>query len=107
MTFRFDNVYIRDVATVVGPYESKGPLSKEFDQSYDDMYFDCDSFEKAEVKILFDSINILLNKVKKDKSDIDLFISGDLQNQITASSYVARNLKLPFLGIYSACATNV
>ena len=32
MTFRFDNVYIRDVATVVGPYESKGPLSKEFDQ---------------------------------------------------------------------------
>lgn len=107
MTFRFDNVYIRDVATVVGPYESKGPLSKGFDQSYDDMYFDCDSFEKAEVKILFDSINILLNKVKKDKSDIDLFISGDLQNQITASSYVARNLKLPFLGIYSACATNV
>lgn len=107
MTFHFNNVYIYDTAVVVGPYESKGPLAKKIDKSYDDMYFGCDSFEKAEVKIMCESIDILFKKIKKDKSDIDLFISGDLQNQITSSCYTAKSLNCPFLGIYSACATNV
>ena len=35
-----------------------------------------------------------------------MFISGDLQNQITAASYTAKDMNVPFLGIYSACATN-
>lgn len=38
---------------------------------------------------------------------IDLFIAGDLNNQTTVSSYVATELKLPFLGSYSACATSI
>ena len=106
MTTKYKDVYIADVSTVVGPYEAKGPLSKRFDRSYEDMYFGTDSLETAEVKLMTDSIDILLNKLKKDKSDIDLFIAGDLQNQIATSSYTAGKLKRPFLGIYSACATN-
>lgn len=35
----------------------------------------------------------------------DLIISGDLQNQIAASDYAMRDFNIPFLGIYSACAT--
>ena len=106
MTTKYKDVYIADVSTVVGPYEAKGPLSKRFDRSYEDMYFGTDSLETAEVKLMTDSIDILLNKLKKDKSDIDLFIAGDLQNQIATSSYTAGKIKRPFLGIYSACATN-
>ena len=34
-----------------------------------------------------------------------MVISGDLQNQIAASDYAMRNFKIPFLGIFSACAT--
>jgi stage V sporulation protein AD len=41
------------------------------------------------------------------KSKIDLFIAGDLENQITASCYSAIHLNVPFLGVYSACASNV
>ena len=43
MTTKYKNVYIKDVATVVGPYENKGPLSKRFDRHYEDMYFETDS----------------------------------------------------------------
>lgn len=106
MTFKYNNVYIEATATVVGPYESKGLLGNLFDVSYTDMYFGCDTFESAEVKLMTDSIDTLLSKIKKNKSDIDLFIAGDLQNQITSSCYAARKLNVPFLGIYSACATN-
>ncbi len=106
MTTKYKNVYIEDVATVVGPYEAKGPLGKRFDKKYTDMYFGKDSLESAEVKLMTDSIDLVLKKTKKEKSDVDVFIAGDLQNQITASCYAARELSRPFLGIYSACATN-
>lgn len=107
MTFTYNNVYLSDTATVVGPYEKKGPLGNRFDKSYDDLYFGEKSWEKAEVKLLEDSIDILLKKIKKDKKDINLFISGDLLNQITSSSYAILKYKRPFLGVYSACASNV
>ena len=107
MTFTYNNVYLSEVATVTGPYEKKGPLGNSFDKSYDDLYFGEKSWEKAEVKILKDSIDILLKKLKKEKKDINLIISGDLLNQITSSSYAVLKYKRPFLGIYSACASNV
>lgn len=106
MTTRYKNVYTKNVATVVGPYEMKGLLGEKFDKHYDDMYFKCDSLESAEIKLMQDSINLVLKKSKMEKSDLDLFIAGDLQNQIAASSYTALKTNLPFLGIYSACATN-
>jgi len=106
MTTKYQNVYIKDVATVVGPYEFEGPLSKRFDKHYSDMYFKEDSLECAEIKLMNDSCNMVLQKSKLDKSKLDLFIAGDLQNQIAASSYTAGKLNIPFLGVYSACASN-
>ena len=106
MTTKYKNVYIKDVSTVVGPYEFNGPLSKRFDKHYDDMYFGTDSLESAEVKLMKDSIDLVIDKSKLKKDKINLFIAGDLQNQITSSCYTAASLNIPFLGIYSACATN-
>ena len=40
------------------------------------------------------------------ESDVDLLISGDLQNQIASSDYASREFNIPFLGIYNACATS-
>ena len=34
MTIKYDNVYINETATVTGPYEKKGPLSKYYDYTY-------------------------------------------------------------------------
>ena len=106
MTSKYNNVYLQDVSTVVGPYEDDGPLSKRFDRSYSDLYMHEESFESAEVHLMKESIDILLDKANKKNSDIDLFIAGDLQNQITSSCYTALKYEIPFLGIYTACATN-
>lgn len=96
MTYEYENVYLKDASTVVGPYEKKGPLGNKFDKSYDDLYNGEKSFEQAEVKLLEDSIDILLKKVEKTKSDIDLIISGDLLNQVTSSSYGVQKYNIPF-----------
>ncbi|MGE5455776.1 MAG: stage V sporulation protein AD [Ignavibacteriales bacterium] len=107
MTFKYNNVYINEVSTITGPYESKGPLSKFFDKSYDDLYFGMNTWEQAESKLIEESVDILLTKIKRTKFDVDLLISGDLLNQIVASNYAASSLGIPYLGIYSACATSV
>ena len=48
MTFKYNNVYINETSTVVGPYEHKGPLSKYYDSSYEDLYFGEKTWEKGE-----------------------------------------------------------
>lgn len=106
MTFKFNNVYVNGTSTVTGPYEKDGPLGNKFDKSYDDLYNGEKSWEKAEVKLLEESIDILLNKSKKKKEEIDVIIAGDLLNQISASCYGSAKFKVPFLGIYSACSTS-
>ena len=53
-----------------------------------------------------ENIDLLLNKCNRSKKDVDIFISGDLLNQIVASSYAASTLNIPYMGIYSACATS-
>lgn len=106
MTIKFNDVYIEDTGIVAGPYERKGPIGDHFDKTYKDLYFGEKSWELAEIKLIKDSIDLLLDKVKKTKEDIDLFISGDLLNQIIASNYSASSLGIPYLGIYGACSTS-
>ena len=107
MTFKYDKAYIKDAATVAGPYEKKGPLRQYFDKTYDDLYFGEDSWEQAEIKLVRDSLNILLRKVSFTKDDVDLVIGGDLLNQISASTYGANGYGKSFIGIYGACSSSV
>lgn len=107
MTYKYNNVYVKDSYTIAGIYESNGPLKKYFDKKYDeDLYYGQNSFEQAETKLLEDNINNILKRNKMKEEDIDLIVSGDLQNQISASNYAIRNFKIPFLGIFNACATS-
>ena len=107
MTFKYNNVYMNETSTVVGPYEKKGPLNHYYDKSYDDLYFGAKTWEQAEIKSIEDSVDILFQKIGKTRFDIDLHIGGDLLNQIVASNYAAANLGISFAGIYSACATSM
>ena len=106
MTFKYNNVYINQTSTVVGPYESKGPLSKYFDNKYNDLYFGEKTWEQAEIKSIIDSVNKLLSKSKLKKTDIDIHIGGDLLNQIVATSYASSKISIPLIGIYSACSSS-
>ena len=106
MTFFYNNVYIKNTSCVIGPYEKKGPLRKYFDKSYNDLYICEKSFEKGEIKLVKDSLNILLKKTNMKKEDIDLVIGGDLLNQIVASTYGCLDVGKSFIGIYNACSNS-
>ena len=107
MTFFYSNIYLEETATICGPYEKQGPLRRYFDRTYDDLYFGEKSFEKAEIKLVRDSLVLLMKKSGVLKKDIDLVIGGDLLNQITASTYGTCDVGKSFVGIYGACSSSV
>lgn len=101
MTIKFSNVYLGEAYTFIGKNEHK--LTITGDESVNDYYMGKKSFEEGEVEYQKRSISGLIKK-EKDKK-IDLLIGADLQNQLLASNFAARNYNYPFLGIYSACAS--
>lgn len=108
MTLKFNNVYLNETAAVAGFIEARNPIGPYFDKTYKDYYMDDnDSVEYSEVVMQKDAMNILFNKTDLSFSNIDLFLGGDLQNQIAASCYSFDNYSAPFLGLYSACATSI
>lgn len=90
---------------VVGEKEGKGPLSKYFQVVKSDDKNGEKTFEKAEIDMLEEALKYACDVLPNKQDDLDLIISGDLLNQITTSSYVCRNINVPYLGIYSACST--
>lgn len=92
-------------AAVGGPFEAQGALADDFDMLHDDIMLGQDSFEKAEKKLLEQACEIAIHKAGKKKEDINFFLSGDLMNQIISSSFTARTLSIPFLGLYGACSS--
>lgn len=92
-------------AAVVGPFEGAGPLGEDFDFVHDDMWMEQASFEKAERKLLEQACVTAINKANIKKDDIQFFMSGDLMNQIISSSFAARSLQIPFLGLFGACSS--
>lgn len=94
-------------AVVGGPFEAKGPLAGDFDILHKDIRLGQDSFEKAEKKLLEQACELAIEKGKLKKEDIQFFLSGDLLNQIVTSSFAARTLAIPYLGIYGACSSSM
>ena len=46
-----------------------------------------------------------ITKAGKQPQDINYLFGGDLLNQIITANYAARNLGIPFFGLYGACST--
>lgn len=96
---------IRGRGTVVGEKEGQGPLAKNFDIILkEDMYGE-KSWEKAESKMLKEAMKKAVNRAGIAEKDIDIMLSGDLLNQLMSSSFMARDMHIPFLGLYGACST--
>lgn len=89
----------------VGPTEAKGPLADYFDDIILDDLMGKSTPEKAELSILEQTVNKTISKNGLSISDIQFYIAGDLLNQIISANFSARSLDIPFMGIYSACAT--
>jgi len=105
-TMRFDSpVYIIGRGVSAGSKEGKGPLSKYLPNKSQDDKMGEKSFERAEIKMLGSAVAEAIKNSAKQGGEIDLLLGGDLLNQITSSSFVARDLGIPFIGLYSACST--
>lgn len=107
MTINFNNVYIEDKFSFLGSDKYSPVVIDNVDEFVNDYYLKKKTIELAEIEYQRKVINGLLEKTKKSKNDIDLLISGDLQNQILASTIASSGTDIATLGIYSACASFV
>ncbi len=107
MNFKYNNVYLNETSLITGPYELEGKYRKYFDKSYNDLSFGEPSWESSEIRLLKESVDILLDKSNMAKNDIDLHISGDLLNQLVATNYASKDIGIPLIGIYGACSTSM
>lgn len=107
-TISFDSPpTILSTACIVGPKESQGPLASYFDQCLDDEFWGEKSWEKAESKIIKETVNMAIAKSGVASSSIDYCFAGDLLNQCISSSFGLRDTNIPFFGIFGACSTFV
>ena len=107
-TIKFDNPpTILDCASIVGPKEAQGPLAEYFDQTLEDEFWGEKTWEKAESKIIKETVNTVISKSGVPSDQIDLMIAGDLLNQCISSSFALREANIPFLGVFGACSTFV
>ncbi|WP_010649637.1 stage V sporulation protein AD [Oceanobacillus massiliensis] len=107
-TWIFNNKpVILTTGTVGGPFEANGNIPEAFDTLHDDMWLKQDSFEKAQQIMMEEACQIAIKKSSIEKEQVEFFISGDLINQITPSSFAATTMGLPYFGLFSACATSM
>lgn len=97
--------WIMASACAVGPREGQGPLRECFDLVAQDAAFGQDSYEQAEAALLREACRLCLAKAGIGEKGVQAMVGGDLLNQIMPSALAARELKLPFLGLYGACST--
>ncbi|HLR62303.1 MAG TPA: stage V sporulation protein AD [Lentibacillus sp.] len=98
---------IISTGTVGGPFEANGNIPDAFDILHGDMWLKQSSFEKAQRTLMEEASQVAVKNSLIQKEQVKFFISGDLINQITPSSFAAKTLDLPYFGLFSACATSM
>lgn len=92
-------------ASIVGPKEGQGPLADWFDVILPDDLLGRKSWEQAESEMVRQAAVRAMNDAGLSQEAVQAMLGGDLNNQIISSSFAARTLGIPFLGLYGACST--
>lgn len=107
-SWQFQNdIYLTSAGTSAGPMETDGPLGSYFDSTYETLYCGEKNWEMAERKLMEDAVTHCMRKVNQQLSQIDLFLAGDLLNQLVTSNFSAEKIQLPYLGMFGACSTSM
>lgn len=107
-TWIFENTPVIAASSAIGgPFEANGQLAHDFDILHEDQWLKEDSYDKAQKVLLEESCQASIQKAGINKEDIQFFLAGDLSNQITSSSFAARTLGAPYLGLFGACSTSM
>ena len=105
-TICFDNPpIISESASIVGPKEANGPLASYFDKCLEDEFWGEKSWEKAESKIIRETVNLVVSKSNITSKDIDYVFAGDLLNQCISCDFGLRDTNIPYFGVFGACST--
>ena len=100
-------VAVSAASSIVGTKESEGPLSGYFDVHMPDAEWGENTWEKCESKMQREAAKLAIQKSGETSDDIDIVFAGDLLNQCISSGFSARELRIPFYGLYGACSTMV
>ena len=92
-------------AAIVGSKEGDGPLGGSFDEIITDGTFGEKTWEKAESAFQHRAVVKAIEKSGMTAADIDMLMAGDLLSQCSGSAFGARDLGIPFVGLYGACST--
>ena len=92
-------------SSIAGKKEGGGPLGACFDRIEPDSHFGKKTWEQAESELQRRTLMLLLRKAGISADALSCVIAGDLINQCTSSTFAVRPLNIPYLGIFSACAT--
>lgn len=103
--FYEEGAWIRSRACMAGQKESEGPLGNTFDQILEDDLLGQKSWEFAESEMLRRTVELCTSKADMSPGDIGALLAGDLNAQIISAGFAARQLGVPFLGLYGACST--
>ncbi|WP_150275050.1 stage V sporulation protein AD [Paenibacillus tepidiphilus] len=98
---------ILGASAVVGPEEGEGPLASDFDFIYDSLEMGEKTWEKAERALFEKAAKLAIMNAKLEQEQLEFFVGGDLMNQIISSSFAARKLSVPYLGVFGACSTSM
>ena len=99
------SITVLSAGCAVGKKEGEGPLRQYFDHIDTDDTFGQDSWENAEIAMQKRALSQALDKAALTAGQLDWLFAGDLLNQCVCSSFAARDLSLPFFGLYGACST--
>ncbi|ESU72178.1 SpoVAD [Geobacillus thermopakistaniensis] len=94
-------------AAVGGPFEANGRLAEDFDLLHEDLWLGEESYEKAHRVLMEEAAFQAMEKAGLEKEKVQFLIAGDLINQMTPTSFAARTLGMPYLGVFGACSTSM
>ena len=105
-TLLFENrPYVLSAASTAGKAEEKGPFGHVFDEIMEDDRLGEKTFELGERKMLLKTLRRAMKRVGLSMEEAGCLLAGDLLNQIVTASFAARELAVPYLGLYGACST--
>ena len=105
-TLLFENKpYVLSAASTAGKAEEKGPFGHVFDEIMEDDRLGEKTFELGERKMLLKTLRRAMKRVGLSMEEAGCLLAGDLLNQIVTASFAARELAIPYLGLYGACST--
>ena len=98
---------IASTGVVVGPVEKESPFASSFDEILSLENEKGETFEQANTRFIEKACTKAVQKGHEQMENIDVFIGGDLVNQLSPTNFAARQLAIPFLGVFSACASSM